>query len=68
VVGAYIVGTGSTAVTLGFTWTPQHGFTSIDDPNGVGTTTINGVDDLGELVGFYVDGVRNTDGFLATPN
>ena len=51
----------------GFTWTPRHGFTTVDDPHGVGTTTINGVNDFGQLVGFYVDGNGNTDGFLATP-
>ena len=38
----------------------------MDDPNGLGTTTINGVNDLGQLVGFYVDANGNTDGFVAT--
>jgi hypothetical protein len=51
----------------GFTWTPQGGFRSVDDPHGIGTTTINGVNDFGQLVGFYVDGNGNTDGFAATP-
>jgi len=47
-------------------------FTSIDDPNGVGTTTVNGINDLGQLVGFYTTGVVTpsgvavTDGFVAT--
>src|SRR5271165_6297949 len=52
----------------------QHGFTyngttwqTFDDPNGVGTTVINGVNDLGQLVGFYVNGNNATIGFLATP-
>lgn len=52
----------------------QHGFVyngsswfSVDDPNGVGTTTINGLNDLGQLVGFYVNGTGQTIGFLATP-
>jgi CHRD domain len=31
------------------------------------TTTINGVNDRGQLVGFYVDANGNTDGFLANP-
>jgi hypothetical protein len=39
---------------------------SIDDPNGVGTTTVNGLNDSANLVGFYVDSAGNTDGFLAT--
>jgi hypothetical protein len=67
VVGTYSVGSGTSAVMHGFTWTPQHGFTTVDDPHGIGTTTINGVNDHGQLVGFYVDGANNTDGFLATP-
>jgi hypothetical protein len=67
VVGTYTVGSGSSAQMHGFTWTRQHGFTSIDDPHGMGTTTINGVNDFGQLVGFYVDAVGNTDGFLVTP-
>jgi hypothetical protein len=67
VVGTYTVGSGSSAVMHGFTWTPQHGFSTIDDPHGIGTTTINGVNDFGQLVGFYVDANGNTDGFLAAP-
>ena len=67
VVGTYTVGSGSSAVMHGFTWTPQHGFSTADDPHGIGTTTINGVNDHGQLVGFYVDSAGNTDGFLATP-
>jgi hypothetical protein len=68
VVGTYTVGSGTSAVMHGFTWTPQHGFTTVDDPHGVGTTTINGVNDRGQLVGFYTtDGGNITDGFLATP-
>jgi len=51
----------------GFTWTPQRGFTTVDDPRGIGTTTINGVNDQGELVGFYTDPAGNTDGMLAMP-
>jgi hypothetical protein len=67
VVGVYTTGSGSSALMHGFTWTPQHGFRTVDDPHGAGTTTINGVNDRGQLVGFYVDSAGNTDGFLATP-
>ena len=67
VVGAYTVGTGSNAVTHGFTWQPGYGFRTVDDPHGVGTTTINGVNDAGDLVGFYTDSAGNTDGMLAIP-
>jgi hypothetical protein len=67
VVGTYMVGSGSSAQMHGFTWQPGRGFTSIDDPHGIGTTTINGVNDFGQLVGFYTDAAGNTDGFLATP-
>jgi hypothetical protein len=67
VVGVYQVGTGDNAMMHGFTWTPLHGFRTVDDPNGVGATTINGVNNQGQLVGFYTDSAGNTDGFLATP-
>jgi hypothetical protein len=67
VVGDYTVGTGSGASMHGFTWTPGGGFVSVDHPQGQGTTTINGVNDAGDLVGFLVDATGNTDGFLATP-
>jgi hypothetical protein len=67
VVGVYTVGSGSSAAMHGFTWTSKHGFTTVDDPHGTGTTTINGVNDSGQLVGFYVDSAGNTDGLLATP-
>ncbi|HTU87099.1 MAG TPA: hypothetical protein VMF57_16090 [Solirubrobacteraceae bacterium] len=64
VVGVYQVGNSQ----YGFTWTPQHGFQTVNDPNGVGGTTINGVNDQGQLVGFYTDtNTGNTDGLLATP-
>lgn len=67
VVGVYTDGSGDNAMTHGFTWTPQRGFRTVDDPNGIGATAINGVNDNGKLVGFYTDGNGNTDGLLATP-
>ena len=39
----------------------------MDDPHGIGTTTINGVNNAGDLVGFYVDSAGNTDGMIALP-
>jgi hypothetical protein len=38
------------------------------DPNGFFATTLNGVNDSGDIVGFYVNSARNTIGLLATPN
>ena len=67
VVGVYGAGSGNGAMTHGFTWTPDRGYRTVDDPNGVGATTINGVNDRGQLVGFYTDSNSNTDGFLANP-
>jgi hypothetical protein len=68
VVGAYTTGSGTSAQTWGFTWQAGH-FHKVNDPNGIGTTIINGVNDQGELVGFYMDANNNnnTDGFLAKP-
>jgi hypothetical protein len=42
-------------------------YQSIDDPQGIGTTTVNGINDQARLVGFYLDRAGNTDGFVATP-
>jgi hypothetical protein len=67
VVGTYTDGTGSSAVMHGFTWKPGQGFKTVNDPYGATTTTINGVNNAGDLVGFYVDSATNTDGFLAIP-
>ncbi len=70
VVGVFVPSSDANALE-GFTWTPQHGFTTVNDPNGMNdgnlTTTINGVNDFGQVVGFYVDAYGNTDGFTATP-
>jgi hypothetical protein len=68
VVGAYTTGSGSSAQTFGFTWMNGH-YTEVNDPHGIGSTIINGVNDRGELVGFYMDANdnNNTDGFLAKP-
>ena len=50
-------------VMHGFTWTDARRlYHSFDDPQGMGTTTINGVNNAGDLVGFYVDATGNTDG------
>jgi ketosteroid isomerase-like protein len=67
VVGDYTVGHGASAKMHGFTWQSGHGFHTVNDPKGVNTTTVNGVNDKGELVGFYVGHGGNTNGFLAKP-
>src|SRR5579863_5822457 len=64
VVGVYTPCGRSTALD-GFTWTPQAGFTTVNDPNGVGTTIIDGVNDAGDLVGYYTTGHDDiTNGML----
>jgi hypothetical protein len=68
VVGAYTVGTGDNAPTHGFIWSPDFGFANVDDPNGIGSTLLNGINDRGTLVGFYTDSAGNTDGLLAHSN
>jgi hypothetical protein len=52
--------------THGFVWTGTGGFQNVDDPNGVGTTVVNGINDHGVLVGFYGTAPTNS-GFIATP-
>jgi hypothetical protein len=70
VVGVFVPKSDANALE-GYTWTPQHGFTTVNDPHGKNdgnlTTTVNGVNDFGQVVGFYVDANGNTDGFTATP-
>lgn len=63
VVGAYQVGT----KTFGFTWIRGSGFQSVSDPLGHGSTIVNGVNNAGDLVGFYVGGGGDTNGMLAVP-
>jgi hypothetical protein len=67
VVGTYTVGSGDAAKTFGFVWVPwRHGFATINAPHGSGTTTLNGINDAGDLVGFYTDAAGNTDGLLVS--
>jgi hypothetical protein len=42
-------------------------WTSIDDPKGVGSTFINGINDKGDMVGFYGPFPPATHGMLITP-
>jgi uncharacterized membrane protein len=62
-VGAFMDQMGN---THGFVWTSANGFKTIDDPNGVGTTIVNGINDHGDLVGFYGTAPINS-GFIALP-
>ena len=68
IVGSYLDGNG---VQHGFVLSnplgPKSHWQSIDDPNGVGSTVVNGINGAGDLVGFYTDAAGNTDGMLATP-
>jgi probable HAF family extracellular repeat protein len=63
VVGQYMDAAGN---THGFVWTSAGGFTTIDEPSGVGTTVVNGINDRGMLVGFYGTAPINS-GFVAFP-
>lgn len=67
VVGAYTRGSGAGAKSYGFVWEPATGFTTVNDPHGVGSTVINGINNHDRIVGFYADSSGNTDGFLGTP-
>jgi probable HAF family extracellular repeat protein len=74
VVGTYVDTAGK---THGFVWVPPliitrtagpripaGTYTEVDDPAGVGTTTVEGINNVGTLVGFYVDHKGNTDGLI----
>lgn len=63
VAGTYTTGT----MTYGFTWTATGGFQAVSDPSGVGMTFVSGVNNAGDLVGFYVGGGGDTNGMLVTP-
>jgi uncharacterized membrane protein len=65
VVGAYTDAAGN---THGFVYAVStQTFQSIDDPDGVGTTIVNGINDRGFLVGFFGTAPINS-GFVATPS
>ena len=64
VVGTYMVGSGNNAKSFGFVWSRHFGFRTVNDPHGRGATTLNGINDAGDLVGFYTDAKGNTDGLL----
>jgi hypothetical protein len=64
VAGTYMVGSGANAKSFGFVWSRRLGLRTINDPHGSGATTLNGINDAGDLVGFYTDAKGNTDGLL----
>ncbi|MGE5285694.1 MAG: hypothetical protein ACM3ML_00520 [Micromonosporaceae bacterium] len=49
-------------------WKWGSGFMTVDNPNGIGATTINGLNANGQLVGFYTDAKGNTHGFIVARN
>ena len=42
-------------------------FTSIDDPDAAFGTVAKGINDNGQVVGFYIDAIGSAHGFLADP-
>jgi probable HAF family extracellular repeat protein len=65
VVGTYTDASGN---NHGFLWSPTTGYRSIDDPNGIGTTVVNGINNAGTLVGFWGNTAAGiSHGFVATP-
>jgi hypothetical protein len=70
IVGSYVDGAGNThGFTLADPLGPVSHWNTIDDPNALNTpgagTVVNGVNNAGDLVGFYTDPAGNVDGFLA---
>lgn len=65
IVGSYVDAAGN---THGFIYDITTGtFQTVDDPSGVGMTTVNGINDLDQLVGFYGPGGTVDNGFVASP-
>lgn len=66
VVGTFMRGSGTNAKSFGFVWQQGRGVRVVNDPLGSGATTLNGINDAGDLVGFYTDAKGNTDGLLVS--
>lgn len=49
-------------------WKWGSGFMLVDNPAGIGATTINGLNAIGQLVGFYTDAQGRTHGFIVARN
>ena len=64
-VGQDVVG----GVTHGLIYDSHTGvFTTVDAPNAAGFTLLNGINDKGDIVGFYTDAAGATHGLLVTPD
>lgn len=52
--------------THGYVW--DHGsLRTVDDPHGPGATTVTGINNHGQIVGFYTDKEGNVHGFVGFP-
>ena len=68
VVGVYTDGPGSTGTPHGFIWRIGGSLTTkVDDPNGIGTTTLNGINNEGDIVGFYGDSTAHRTASSPSP-
>ena len=64
-VGEAIVG----GVNHGLIYDSKTGaFTLLDDPDAAGSTVFNGINEQGDIVGYYTDASGNTNGLLMTPS
>jgi hypothetical protein len=62
-VGVYMKG----GVTHGLYYVPGTGaWLTVDDPEGTGGTFLNGINNKGEIVGFFVDAAGNVHGMIIT--
>jgi hypothetical protein len=68
-VGFDTVNVNGTMVTRGIIYNTHTGtFTTVDAPNASGSTVFNGINDKGDIVGFYTDSMGNTHGLLVEPH
>jgi hypothetical protein len=68
VVGGYVDVSGGVTTTHGFIW--RFGgslITDVDDPNSHDASVNYGINNEGDIVGYYANGSGGIDGFLAYP-
>jgi uncharacterized membrane protein len=67
IVGSYVDAAGKTHGFSASNASTHATFKTIDDPLGIGNTILNGINNKGQIVGFFTNKAMATIGFVATP-